>query len=129
MGTFIPGKLKLIFEKSKKKCEFFSSNSQGAVADEHTFFGYYFSWFVQFGGGVSYMAIFGVVLAMEIGFCKFVNVSFNDLKHICTSLNNCDLNNKELSKKILKEAFELHQEILKYLNSFWFFFCSGVERI
>lgn len=63
------------------------------------------------------MAIFGVVLAMEIGFCKFVDVSFNDLKHICTSLNERDFNDKKLTKTILKEAFELHQEIIKYLDS------------
>lgn len=50
---------------------------------------------------------------MEIGFCKFVDICSNDLKQICTSLNERDLTNKELTKNTLKEAIELHQEIIK----------------
>lgn len=68
---------------------------------------------MQFASGVSYLTIFGVVLSMEIGFCKFVDICSNDLKQICTSLNERDFTNKELTKNTLKEAIELHQEIIK----------------
>lgn len=91
----------------------FVSISQGGIADEHTFLGYYSSWLVQFLGGLNYMILFGVVLSMEIGFCKFIETCSNDLKQTSLSLNKSDFTNARLSKTILKEAFELHQKVLQ----------------
>lgn len=46
--------------------------------DEHTFLEFYISYFVQVVGGINYMVLFGVVLAMGIGFCKLIDVCFKD---------------------------------------------------
>lgn len=60
------------------------------------------------------MTVFGVVLSMEIGFCEFVYVCSNDLKQICSSINENNLTDKMK----LKEAIDLHQETLKYVDVF-----------
>lgn len=60
------------------------------------------------------MTVFGVVLSMEIGFCEFVYVCSNDLKQICSSINENNLTDKMK----LKEAIDLHQETLKYVDAF-----------
>lgn len=86
---------------------------QGGIANPHKFGGYYMSWIVQFGGGFVYMVIFGIVLAMEIGFCQFISVCSNDLREICVKINKSDLKNSKSSRNMLKEGIQLHEEILK----------------
>lgn len=50
---------------------------------------------------------------MEAGFCKFVDVCSNDLEMICNRINGENRKDKKFTERTLKEAIELHQEILK----------------
>lgn len=70
---------------------------------------------MQFNSGVSYLTIFGVVISMEAGFCKFVDVCSNDLEMICNRINGENRKDKKFTERTLKEAIELHQEILKWV--------------
>lgn len=66
----------------------------------------------QSSSGVNYMVVFAVVLYAEISLCKFVEVCYNDLYGICDELSHGHVNDANTTKRTLKDAFGLHQQIL-----------------
>lgn len=64
------------------------------------------------------MIVFGVVLSMEIGFCKFVETCEDDLQEICAEFSRGHVKNANKSKRAIKEAIELHQKIIESVETF-----------
>lgn len=65
-------------------------------------------------GGFNYLVLFGIVLAAEIGLCKFITTCTEDLKeqfnHLAASIDE----DAVTTKSILKDAIEIHQVMRRF---------------
>lgn len=90
-----------------------NSPFQDPIANPHTFSGYYITLLQQSSSGVNYMVLFGVVLYVEIGLCKFPEICYDDLRGLCDELSHGNDNDATASKRTLNDAFSLHQKIIE----------------
>lgn len=84
----------------------------------NTFFGYYMTIGLQTLSGIDYLALFGVVVALEIGLCKFITTCAEDFKQQYNQLADTTYKDTMATKLILKDAIEIHQRMLSYEFSF-----------
>lgn len=68
--------------------------------------------FLQALGGINYLALFGIIVATEIGLCKFITTCTDDFRKQIDQLTNTNYKNIEATKTILKESIKLHQNML-----------------
>lgn len=63
--------------------------------------------------GIVYLTLFGIVVAIEIGLCKFITTCADDFKQQYNQLANTTYKDTAMSKAILKDAIEIHQQMLQ----------------
>lgn len=69
------------------------------------------TWALQALGGFNYLALFGVVLAAEIGLCKFISTCATDFTEQFNQLARANYRDSHQTKSILKDSIEIHQHM------------------
>lgn len=67
-------------------------------------------------GGFNYLAIFGIIVAAEIGLCKFIGTCAADFKEQFNQLAATNYKAPIQTRSIIKEAITIHQEMLLYIR-------------
>lgn len=79
-------------------------------------------------GGFNYLILFGVVLAAEIGLCKFITTCTEDVKEQFNRLGEGNFKNAPTTKAILKDAIEIHQVMRQLGELQCFFLCFNASQ-
>lgn len=68
-------------------------------------------------GGINYLIIFGIVVAAEIGLCKFIGTCADDFKAQFNQLAEANYRDSATTRSIIKEAITIHQEMRLYAKN------------